>query len=202
MYVVFLAGGTGSGKSTVATQLKELGCVRIDLDQISREVLAPNAPLLVDIAKAFGADLVDAQGRLDRQLLAQRAFATEEAAERLEALELPAIRALLEERLAEAKELVSAPCCIVEVPLLDRMVDAFDLADEIVVVWCPLALRRERAIARGMVGEDFDARVRRQPTDEWLKEHADALIDNTGSSEELAYQVRRWFDQHEEEGWQ
>jgi dephospho-CoA kinase len=55
---VFLAGGIGSGKSTVAAQLEELGACRIDLDQLSREVLAAGSPLNERIAEVFGADLL------------------------------------------------------------------------------------------------------------------------------------------------
>ena len=201
MYVAYLAGGIGSGKSTAAAELEELGCARIDLDQLSREVLAPESPLLADIAEVFGADVLDDRGQLNRGRLAERAFATEESAARLEELELPAIRDLLAKRLSELECSGDAECCIVEVPLLDRMVDSLDDADEVVVVWCPIALRRERAIGRGMRGEDFDARAARQPSDAWLREHATTLLDNTAGRAELSAQVRNWFDRHAEEGW-
>lgn len=197
MYIVFLAGGIGSGKSTVARELEQLGAVRIDLDQLSRDVLAAGSPLTLRIADAFGHDVLDeCSGELDRRLLAQRAFATPQAAELLEQLELPAIWALLKERL---EVYATAPCppslCVVEVPLLDRVGDAKTLADEVLVVCCPLALRRERAILRGMTGDDFDARVANQPTDAWLRAHANTVIDNDGDYEALIAQVRCWYEQ-------
>lgn len=203
MYTVFLAGGIASGKSTVAAELERLGAWRIDLDQISREVLEPGTPTTHAIAEAFGQDLLDPKtGELNRRLLATRAFATREDAALLEALELPAIR----ERLAEA--LTSSvcgawepACCVVEVPLLDRMVESFDLADEIVVVNLPVAKRRERAIGRGMTGEDFDVRAANQPTDEWLVEHADTVISNEGTLDELLAQVYAWWSEREQAGW-
>ena len=73
MHVVFLAGGTGSGKSTVARELERLGAWRIDLDELSRAVLEPGTACLGEVADAFGDDLVDREtGALDRALLARR----------------------------------------------------------------------------------------------------------------------------------
>ena len=78
MYTVFLAGGTASGKSSAARELERLGAWRIDLDELSRAVLAPGEPCVAEVCAAFGDDLVDPQtGELDRALLARRAFAEE-----------------------------------------------------------------------------------------------------------------------------
>ena len=203
-YTVILAGGIGSGKSTAGRILEDLGCARIDLDQLSREVLEPGSPIIKDICRAFGDDLVDAEtGQLDRRILAERAFVTPEAAALLESIELPAIRDLLARRLKELAQVQDArACCVVEVPLLDRMGEGLSLADEIMVVWCPLALRRERAIGRGMTGDDFDARAANQPSDAWLRAHATTLMDNTAGPEELRAHLEDWYARHVEEGWQ
>ena len=123
MYVAFLVGGIGSGKSTAARRLESLGAVRVDLDALSREALAPGSPTLGAVAEAFGRDLVDpATGELDRAGLAARAFASPEATELLESIELPAIAGLLRARLAALAAGAEPPaCCVVEVPLPDRM---------------------------------------------------------------------------------
>lgn len=201
MRTVFLAGGIGSGKSTVARELEALGAARIDLDQLSREVLEPPSDLIAQIAAAFGDDLVDAQtGALNRGLLAQRAFATEEGGALLEAIELPAIRDLLLQRLRELAASAQAPdLCVVEVPLLDRMESMNQLADEVLVVACPLELRRERAVQRGMTAADFDARAALQPSDAWLAAHATTVLPNEGSYDDLLCAVRAWYASHEEE---
>lgn len=203
LYTVILAGGIGSGKSTAGQVLEELGCARIDLDQLSRDVLAPRSPLIDKICAAFGSDLVDAQtGELNRRALAERAFATPEGAAQLEALELPAIRVLLSDRLEHLAATVGHPaCCVVEVPLLDRMEDSLTSFDEVLVVWCPLEMRRIRAIARGMTGDDFDARAAKQPSDAWLAARATTLIDNTGDAAALRARLEEWYRQHESEGW-
>ena len=200
MYTVFLAGGTASGKSTVARELERLGAWRIDLDELSRAVLAPGEPCLAEVCDTFGDDLVDPEtGELDRALLARRAFADAESAELLERIELPHIRAMLVRMLTSGICGQCEPvCCVVEVPLLDRVKPMLDLADEVVAVTCPLEVRRTRAQRRGMDPEDFDRRVARQPSEEYLRSHATTVIDNTAGEKDLLERVRAWWDGH---GW-
>lgn len=195
MHTTFLAGGIASGKSTVARMLHERGAWLCDLDQVSREVLESGSPVLAQVTAEFGDDLIDPEsGELDRLGLAVRAFASAEATERLEAIEMPAIR----ERLAQ---ILTNSCCaatepalaVVEVPLLDRVEDLLPLADDVLVVCAPLALRRERACGRGMDVEDFDARVARQATDDYLRAHATHVIENDGDEEALARAVDAWW---------
>ena len=195
MYRVALAGGIASGKSTVARELVELGCARIDLDEVSREVVTPGSPCLQEVADAFGADVIHPEtGALDRALLARRAFATSDAARALEAIMMPAIRRRLAERLAQLAQPPEGPAvCVVEVPLLDRIDDLHALVDEVVVVWCPLDLRRKRAVLRGMIPEDFDARVANQPDDAWLRAHADVVLVNDGDEAQLHGHVVAWY---------
>ena len=195
VHTTFLAGGIASGKSTVARLLHDRGAWLCDLDQVSREVLEAGSPVLESIATEFGDDLVDRDtGELNRSELAARAFATSEDTARLEAIEMPAIR----ERLAAI--LTSSSCSgaepkltIVEVPLLARVEDLLPLADDVVVVTASLALRRERAIGRGMTGEDFDARAARQPSDEYLRAHATHVIENDGNPATLEAAVDAWW---------
>ncbi len=203
MYTIALAGGIASGKSTVALELERLGARRVDLDQVSRDVLRPGSPCLAKIAEAFGEDLVDGvTGELDRGLLARRAFATAKGAALLEAIELPYITGELERVLSTmAAADGGAPCVVVEIPLLDRMEGSLDVVDEVVCVTCPLEERRRRAIARGMDPDDFDARVRRQPTDAYLRAASDCEIANDGGQDELLGAVRAWWKAREEAGW-
>ncbi len=200
MYTVFLAGGTASGKSTVARQLERLGAWRIDLDEVSRAVLAPGEPCLDEVCAAFGDDLVDPEtGELDRALLAKRAFESEESTALLERIELPHIRDMLLRMLTSGICGQTEPvACVVEVPLLDRMESMLDLADEVVVVTCPLEVRRSRAEGRGMDPSDFDRRVSGQPTDDYLRAHADTVISNTGDESSLLAEVNDWWASH---GW-
>lgn len=201
MYNVFLAGGIASGKSTVAHELERLGARRIDLDQVSREVTRPHSPVLSEIAAAFGGDLVDpTTGELRRHLLAERAFRRPETTAKLERIEIPAIKEELARQLAEVSR-GTYPACVVEVPLLDRAEELIPLADEVLCVVCPLAVRRTRALARGMDADDFERRVARQADDAYLRAHADTVFDNAGSGDDLLRQVRGWWDERAARGW-
>ncbi|WP_321970561.1 dephospho-CoA kinase [Paratractidigestivibacter sp.] len=204
MYTVFLAGGIASGKSTVGRALERRGAWRIDLDRLSRAVLEPGSPCVAEVADAFGEDLVDAaSGALMRGLLAKRAFADAESAARLEAIELPYIRELLVHALEGGPCGQTSPAvCVVEVPLLDRMESMLDFADEVLVVDCPLELRRVRAIGRGMEAADFDRRAANQPSDECLREHATTILDNTGGPSDLAARIDAWWVAREANGWE
>lgn len=203
MYRVFLAGGIASGKSTVAETLASLGAVRCDLDQVSREVTEPGSPAVAELAREFGSDIVDPQdGSLRRRLLASRAFASPKGTARLEEIELPHIRERVERLLAgEVPGAEGHLVLLVEVPLLDRVEDLLPEVDEVLCVVCPLATRRSRAIGRGMDAADFDRRVARQPSDDYLRSHADTVFDNSGTREQLVEAVRAWWQRRDSAGW-
>lgn len=195
MHTTFLAGGIASGKSTVARMLHERGAWLCDLDQVSRDVLESGGPVLAQIASEFGDDLIDPEtGELDRLGLAVRAFASPEATERLEAIEMPAIRERMSQILTNTCCAATEPALtVVEVPLLDRVEDLLPLADDVLVVTAPLELRRARAVGRGMDAEDFDARVAHQVSDEYLRAHATHVIENTADVRALERAVEAWW---------
>ena len=193
MFVVVLAGGIASGKSTVARELGAKGAQVVDLDALSRDLTCAGSPTVAAIAQAFGADVLDADGALLRGLLAERAFASPERTRELERITHPAIRERLGQWLAAQDEDV---LCVVEVPLLDRVEDVAASADEVLCVTCPADVRRERAVRRGMSAQDFNARAARQPTDEYLASHATTLINTEGGREALLSQVDAWWTSH------
>ena len=206
MFVVFLAGGIASGKSFVARRLEGLGAWRIDLDQLSRDVLAPGEPCVNELAEAFGEDLVDPEsGVLNRSLLAERAFADEEGVALLEAIEHPFITARLEAILKGTDPSCPDPLpevCVVEIPLLDRVERLIPLADEVIAVVCPLETRLERAVSRGMELSDARCRAACQPSDDYLRLQATFVLDNAGNVDELLETVDAWWAEHEATGWQ
>jgi dephospho-CoA kinase len=203
VYKVFLAGGIASGKSTVARILESLGASRIDLDQVSRSVLSPRSACSDAVCREFGADLANpVTGEMNRALLARRAFSTPEGGARLEAIELPFISDALAKALAAEERAGRAPVCVVEVPLLDRVESMLSQVDEVLCVVAPLDVRRVRAKGRGMDPEDFDRRVVLQPSDEYLRSHADVVFYNARGEEDLEAQIHAWWDAHERAGWE
>src|SRR4051794_21132552 len=91
MVMVGLTGGIGAGKSTVAALFTHRGAVVVDADAIARQVVEPGSPVLERLAERFGADVIGADGRLDRARLAERAFASPDAKRDLESITHPAI---------------------------------------------------------------------------------------------------------------
>lgn len=104
IYVAGLTGQTGSGKSTVADIFRAHGVCVIDCDNLAREIVEPGSPVLVDLARLFGDDLILSDGSLDRHKLARRAFASEENTNLLNSVTHPAITALARKRVAEAEK--------------------------------------------------------------------------------------------------
>lgn len=187
MRVVGLTGGIGSGKSTVAAFFKQQGAEVVDADQIAREVVEPGRPALEAIIKAFGRDVLQSNGRLDRARLAAIVFKDVAARERLEAITHPPIRQrLLEE--VEARRARSG-LLVLDIPLLYER-PRIEAVDAVVVVWVDAATQLERLLARGGLDEKAArARIAAQmPLDE-KKARADHVIDNSGSREATRRQV-------------
>lgn len=195
-HVVFLCGGIASGKTTVANQLRSLGACCVDLDEISRNVTRAGSDVVRQLAQTFGDAVVDERtGELNRGVLARLAFASEEGTRTLEGITHPAIRSSLVSWLQSHRQ---CAVCVVEVPLLDRVEDLIPLANEVLCVVCPLQKRRTRAIGRGMDGSDFDARVAKQPTDEYLLSKATTVLSNEGDEATLVAMVKKWWTTHAE----
>jgi dephospho-CoA kinase len=152
--VVGLTGGIASGKSTVAEMFKKRGAPLIDADAITRELVAPGQPALREIKDSFGADYISEDGQLNRSRLRALIFADPSARKRLEAILHPRVYAEIRERL----EHITAPYCVVVVPLLVETAD-YGLFDRILVVDTPEAAQRQRLMARDDVSAEQAAQA-------------------------------------------
>lgn len=181
MPLIALTGGIASGKSTIAGRLAEHGAVIVDADRIVREVQSPGSPVLADIAAAFGADVITADGALDRARLASLVFGDDAAVTRLNAIVHPAVREESARRFSAALAADPRTVVVYDVPLLveARADDPWDL---IVVAHAPAAQRVNRLVElRGMAEADARARIASQVSDERRLEIADVVIDTTGT---------------------
>jgi dephospho-CoA kinase len=179
--------------------LRELGAVVIDADAIVHELQAPGSPMLRAIAEAFGPEVIDASGALDRKALAARVFSDPAARARLGAIVHPPTIAEMGRRLAEARAR-GARVVVLDIPLLlegrkagTGSAIAFPF-DAVVVAWVPEEVAVARAAARdGATPDEVRARLRAQlPLDE-KRAMADHVIDNSGTPEETRRQIRALY---------
>lgn len=198
MYTAFIIGNIASGKSYVTRYLETRGAYRIDLDQLAKELYVPGSSLVNDIADRFGWDILDSNGGVRTSVLAQRAFADRESADALNAIVHPVLLEQLSLRLLPAQccstTKPSYPLAVVEVSVPASFTDAFGLADDIIAITAPRPVRRERAIARGMDGDDFDERADCQPSEEELCSYATVIIDNTAGNDSLIQALDQWLE--------
>jgi dephospho-CoA kinase len=183
--MIGLTGGIGSGKSTVAGLLAAKGAVVVDADAIARQVVEPGSPVLDELAERFGADIVGADGRLDRALLAERAFVSDESRRDLDAITHPAIG---EEFLRQVAAAPSGAVVVHDVPLLVESKNPAQYRG-VIVVEAPREVRLARLEARGIAVEDAERRMAQQASDEDRRAIATWLLDNAGSVDELSAQV-------------
>lgn len=185
-FVVGVTGGIGSGKSTVCNVFTARhGIPVIDADQVAREVVEPGTPGLAAIVAAFGAEVLGADGRLDRARLRAIVFADPARRTALEAITHPAIRQRMREQVAA----VTTPYCLLGIPLLAEG-GRHDLVDRVLVVDCPEALQVARVQARDNLTEaEVAAIMRTQATREARLRIADDVVLNDGDTAALAGRV-------------
>jgi len=190
--LVGLTGGIATGKSTVAAILRDLGVPVIDADRVAREVVEPGQPTLARVVEAFGPDVLDADGRLDRAAMRRRIAHDPEARRTLEGITHPAIRRRIHQELLRLAE-EGHEAVVVEAALMVETGSHRDYG-ALVVVTCDPATQIERLLARDR-GDVDDARalIAAQLPLERKEAVADHVIRNDGDLDDL----RR----HTEEVW-
>jgi dephospho-CoA kinase len=185
--LVGLTGGVGSGKSTVAEMLRELGAEVVDADEASHAVYEPGTPGFAAVVREFGDDFVT-DGRIDRQRLGALVFGDADARHRLNAIVHPLVREWMAAKTAEAA-LRGATVVVQVVPLLFEN-GLERLFSTIVLVYVPEELQVERLVkGRGLTPERARAMIAAQmPIDE-KRRQAHRVIDNSGSIEKTRTQT-------------
>lgn len=192
MLTVGLTGGIAAGKSTVSAELARRGAVVIDADVLSRRVVEPGTDGLAEIVAAFGPEVLNRDGSLDRASLARVIFADDAARRRLNAIVHPRVRA------ASAQAAAAAPreaILVHDVPLIVENSSAGDY-DLVVVVGADEAVRIDRLMRlRGMTREEAAARIRAQADDAARRAVADVWLDNSGDRADVVAAVERlWVE--------
>ena len=168
MIALGIMGRSGCGKSTVTAVFSAHGVPLADADQISREILLPGSPLLPRLAQRFGADILKADGTLDRRLLADRAFATPEGKAALDSLTHPEIV----HRIRAAKQAALDGAVIVGTAAQAE-------CDRLCVVTAPFETSVARIVARDGISAEMAARrLNAQTPETVLTAQADYVLRN------------------------
>lgn len=193
MLNVVLTGNIASGKSTVVELFRRWGATIIDADVLAREAQAPGGTVLAAIAQRFGADVLAADGSLDRAALRAKVMGDDKALSALNALVHPAVQQRRLELLRVARERGDA-LVVNDIPLLFEVLDPAQF-DAIVLVDAPVALRRTRLRAlRGLSNEDADRMIAAQMPAERKRGQSHHVIENAGTLAELEQQARDMFE--------
>ncbi len=187
MLKVGLTGGIAAGKSLVARTLVECGASLIDADALAREVVEPGTGGLAAVIEAFGPDVLAADGSLDRPALAAIVFGNEDRRNTLNSIIHPLVRARAAELAAEVPE---DGILVQDIPLLVETGQAGNF-DFVLVVEAPVEERLARMVRdRGMEPAAAQARIDAQATAAERAAVADAVLENTGTPQELVDAVR------------
>lgn len=190
--LIALTGTTGSGKSVVRGVFEENGYKVIDADILAREIM--KNPIVLRVVQTFFGDDVVSDGRLDRRLLAQRAFADKDSTRLLGEITHPFITPLF---LSEIERLTAegADKIVFDAPQLFES-GLNIICDSIVAVVADEKLRLNRIILRDNLTEtEAKARINAQFSDEYFRQHCDYIIENNSTPEKLHSEALRVLEE-------
>jgi dephospho-CoA kinase len=187
MKLIGLTGGAGSGKSTVADMLREMGAEVVDADEAAHAVYEPGTAGFDAVVSEFGRKYVTS-GRIDRAKLGELVFKDADARRRLDDIVHPLVREWMAQRTAEAVER-GANVVVQDVPLLfENSLERF--FSSVILVYVPEEVQIERLVSgRGVVPERARQMIAAQLPIENKRGRAHHVINNTGTRDETRAQV-------------
>ncbi|EOH99181.1 dephospho-CoA kinase [Enterococcus moraviensis ATCC BAA-383] len=189
--VLGLTGGIATGKSTVVAVFKSLGFPIVDADIIAREIVEIGTPGLKQIVLAFGSEILNPEGSLDRKKLGEIIFSDETKRKKLNELLSPFLKEAILNQIAEKKSLNSL--VLVDIPLLFE--GGYDkYVDKVAVVYVPEATQLVRLMERDhLTKTQAQQRIASQMSIEEKKLKADIVFDNQNSIQETEKDVKKWI---------
>jgi dephospho-CoA kinase len=186
-----LTGGIGSGKSTVAQLLINLGAALVDADAIAHSVTAPQGVAIPGILATFGPEFLNASCALDRAKMRALAYADPSARQRLESILHPLIGQEIQNKAALAVQ-AGATCIVFDIPLLVESATWRARLDHVLVVDCAPEVQVSRVMARSQLSAlEIEKIIASQATRSRRLAAADSVVFNVGLTlGQLARQVR------------
>ena len=196
MVIIGLTGGIGTGKSTVSRVLAGVGVTVIDAALVGHEIYTPGTPIWEVVFQTFGPDLLLPDNQIDRKKLGDIVFHDAEAMAQLNTIMRPAMKSVFIDRLKGAADRGNKAAVLDSATLIEA--GWTSLVDEVWLVTAPkeMVVQRLRERERnGLSDEAIEARIASQLTNEKRKTHADQIIQNNGSLEELTLTVEALWAQ-------
>lgn len=188
MRKIALTGGIASGKSTVTLILRARGYVVIDADDIVRQLYGKGKPIYNAIVSAFGNEILNLSGEIDRKKLGALVFSDSEARKCLNSATHPIVEAEITKELHE-KQLQGETMVFVDTPLLIETGNS-ERYDAVILVVVDFETQLQRLQSRNQLSHDEAVlRIKSQMPLEDKKAYADFIIDNNGTLEMLDQQV-------------
>lgn len=181
MKIIGITGGIGSGKSTLCAELKKLGAQVIDSDRISRDITQKGRPALLEIADAFGREVIGINGELERKKLGNIVFNDPQKLKKLNQITHKYIFEEMKRQMDEA----TASVVVLDVPLLFQC-DFPIKCDLTIAVLADREVRIKRIMERdGVDREAALLRMKRQLTDSDYRRLADVCFENNGGFDKI-----------------
>ncbi len=194
-FVVGITGQTGAGKSLAVRLMAKPDWLILDADVIARKVVQPNTPCLAALVERFSSDILYDDGSLNRQKLADVAFATPEDTAALNAIVHPAVI----EVITNALKKTDLPVVLIDAPLLFQA-GLDSLCDFTVAITAPETERIRRICERdGISEEQAKARIDVQPSEEYYRSRATAVLENDGDESALLGKIKILFKEWQRE---
>lgn len=195
MLIIGLTGQTGAGKSTVSEILEKYGCYHIDADKVAHDILENDKEVQEKLKERFGEDITDTDGKINRKILAARAFSDNESTLSLNAITHPAVNNEIQNIILKQKEYGTKAVIIDAIALFES--GEAKLCDYTVAVTAPRDVRLERIIARDKISVSrANERINAQKDESFFTANADYIINNCepyniyDETEKLAYKLK------------
>uniref|UniRef100_A0A7M4DXD1 Bifunctional coenzyme A synthase n=1 Tax=Crocodylus porosus TaxID=8502 RepID=A0A7M4DXD1_CROPO len=174
-YVIGLTGGTGSGKSSIARHLEHLGAYLVDVDRLGHEAYAPGGPAYEQVVEAFGADLLNEDGTINRKVLGAKVFGNQEQLKSLTDIVWPVIAQMVKKQINEAVVQGKAVCVLDAAVLLEA--GWSDMVHEVWTAIIPETEALSRIMARdGLSEEAARSRLQSQLTNSQRVEQSHVVL--------------------------
>ena len=189
MLKVGLTGGIASGKSTVASMLRDQDCMVLEMDPLGHELLEPGQSAYDEIVREFGSSILGPGGAVDRAKLGAVVFADAGKRARLNEILHPRILEVVQKWFAALDRPGGPEFAVVEAALIVETGFHKSL-DNLIVCWSKPEQQLARLVERGLTNEQAKLRIAAQMPAEEKRALADEIVDCSGTIEETERQVK------------